>query len=142
MTKKRKTMIGIVCAASACAVCAALFFYVSTTGITASRLIFIETTWGEGGVDDKAPAREIEVKEGRVIHSSAAGYEEITFEIKEISRDSVVIQTNRPMSLRKFESDGIDLNAKETEFIVKKDSAIFLNTPTMDGGAAYKIVLK
>lgn len=53
-----------------------------------------------------------------------------------------MIQTNRPMSLRKFESDGIDLNAKETEFIVKKDSAIFLNTPTMDGGAAYKIVLK
>lgn len=104
------------------------------------HLIMTECTWGEYGVSDNI-VREFEVKKDDIIYSNNKGYGDLTFEIISVSSQSITIKTNKPMSSRKSENDGIDLRSEETKFILKKGNTIFLTTPTMDGGANYKLEL-
>ena len=63
----------------------------------------------------------------------------LTFVIKEINKDNIVIETTEPFSDKE---EGIDLFTKKTEFTIYLDKEIELTTPTMDAGDIYYLKLK
>lgn len=62
----------------------------------------------------------------------------LTFTIKEINKDNIVIETTTAFSDKE---EGIDLRSDKKEFTIYLDKEKKLITPTMDAGDIYKIKL-
>ncbi len=139
--KNKKIVIGIIILLVIIAISLAIYFY--NKKANSYKLILTEYAWSEYGVnsDDKI-IREFKVNEGDIIYSENKMFKDITLTIAKIEKDSITIETNEPMSLRKSEDDGIDLLTKETKFVLKRGETFILTTPTMDAGVNYKFELK
>lgn len=90
----------------------------------------------------KEITKKFNIDEHELIEFDGNWTEEITFEVIKIRKHSITIRTNTVMSLRDGENGGINLRAKEMEFVVEKNKIIILDTPTMDANASYRIELK
>lgn len=107
-----------------------LFFSPSKT----AQIEIVETDWvGERGYVPTEQTKTYEVKSGDVIRFRGIVDLEVT--VSKISNDSVIIETNTPMSDR--EEPYVNLQADETRFTIKKGKPLRLVTPTLDTGDIY-----
>ncbi len=103
------------------------------------KLEIKESSWS-GWSEDYEPEEttkeyEIVLNKEYVVNPNSLG---LTFTIKKINKDSIVIETTEPFSDSK---EGIDLYTKKTEFTVKAGETLELTTPTMDSGDIYYLRL-
>ncbi len=95
----------------------------------------IERYWaGEKGFKDLDPLMmDYTVKKGDVIKAKRFnnGYE---FTIKKITKNAVYITSNKPIS---GEEDGVDLNTKQKDYVIKIGKKLELTEPSMDAGSIY-----
>ena len=104
------------------------------------KLKVIESSWSGWSKDykpeEKTTLHDIILDKKYVINKGSLG---LTFVIKKINKDSIVIETTEAFSDSK---KGIDLNTKKKEFIVEKNKVLELTTPTMDAGGIYYLSLE
>lgn len=98
------------------------------------NLKVIATSWSSEQ-NMQAPKEEfyydVKLNEEYTVKEGGLG---LTFTIKEINKDSIVIKTTEPFSEGE---EGINLQSKQKEFTIKKGEKIKLTTPTMDAGGIY-----
>ena len=102
------------------------------------KLKVTASSWsGEGGM--KAPEEEftydVELDKKYVVKEGSLG---LTFTVKEINEDSIVIETEKAFS---NSEKGINLRSNQKEFTLEKDKKTRLDTPTMDAGGIYYLTL-
>ena len=95
-------------------------------------LNIVSDTWYQVGVGD-SNTQILTVKKGDVI-SVNGSFQPLVFTVVEADKTKVLIKTEYPMS-----EDIINLNSEETKFTIKEDSALVLNTLTMDAGTTYTL---
>ncbi len=95
-------------------------------------LNIVSDTWYQVGVGD-SNTQILTVKKGDVI-SVNGSFQPLVFTVVEADKKKVLIKTEYPMS-----EDIINLNSKETKFTIKENSALVLNTLTMDAGTTYTL---
>lgn len=93
-----------------------------------------ETNWcNEPGYVPTEQTRTYEVKSGDII--KCGGLSDLEVTVSRISKNSVKIKTNTPMS--NSEESYVDLEASGTRFTISKDKPLRLVTPTLDAGDIY-----
>ncbi len=96
-----------------------------------------QKSWS-GWLEDYAEVEnsyEFKIKKGKKYKVDS----ELEFIIKNINKDSIVIETTYPFS---DSENGIDLNTKKKEFTIKLGEEKILETPTMDAGFIYYLYLE
>lgn len=104
------------------------------------KLKVIKSSWSGWDEDyfpeDKTFEYDIELNKEYEVSKGSLG---LTFTIKKINKDNIVIDTTEPFS---DSEKGISLRTDKTEFVIEKGKTLKLTTPTMDAGNIYYLSLE
>jgi hypothetical protein len=105
------------------------------------KLVIKESSWS-GWTENYKPKETIKeydvILEKEYIINKNSIYD-LSFEIKKINNNSIIIETKEPFSDNK---KGIDLGSKKTSFEIHINEELELTSPTMDEGSIYYLTLK
>ena len=100
-------------------------------------LVITEAIWTDSkNIFDNI--RNIKITKDDTVRLSSMLDEKITLKLKEEANNLVSIETSKPMSIRDYENNPINLNNKETVFKIEKGGQVILDTLSMDIGLHIK----
>ena len=94
------------------------------------------TGWSEKQPEEEVFYYDVKLNEKYVVKKGGLG---LTFTIKKVNRNSIVIETTDSVSSNE---KGVDLYSNKKKFTIKKGKELVLTTPTMDAGCSYTFILK
>ena len=99
-----------------------------------------ETSWYEFG------KKELGVTEYTAKENDKYTYEYstsgVTFTVKDIEDDYILIKSSIPMSGSTDPKDGVDLHSDQQEYMIKKGETWYLHTLSQDAGKVFDITVK